>query len=218
MRLSDKQIAVYGAGGFGRGIAWLAQVCGNEVVCFIDDDELKIGKIFNEIPVLTLEEARKKYPHTRVVVAVNEPKARESIVSKVINSGFTFATLVHPHVELSPWVKIGEGSIIREGCNFSVNIVLGRHVILNMDCTIGHDAVLDDYVTLAPGAHISGYNHLGKRVNIGTGAVVINGTQEEPLVIGDDAIVGAGACVIRPVPPGVTVVGVPARPIEKRLR
>ena len=50
---------------------------------------------------------------------------------------------------------------------------------------------------------------------MGTGAVIINGTEEAPLVIGDDAVIGAGAVVTKSVPPGVTVVGVPARPIRK---
>jgi len=57
--------------------------------------------------------------------------------------------------------------------------------------------------------------HLGKRAYIGTGAVVINGTQENPIVIGDDAVVGAGACVTKTVPAGLTVVGVPAKPLQR---
>jgi len=76
--------------------------------------------------------------------------------------------------------------------------------------------MMGDFTTLAPGVHISGCVHLGKRVYVGTGAVIINGTQEEPIVIGDDAVIGAGACVIKSVPTGQTVVGVPARPLPRK--
>jgi UDP-3-O-[3-hydroxymyristoyl] glucosamine N-acyltransferase len=91
---------------------------------------------------------------------------------------------------------------------------LGRHVQINLDCTIGHDVVMGDYTTLTPGVHVSGYVEFGKRVYVGTGAVFVNGSVDHPLMIGDDAIIGAGACVAKPVPPGETVVGVPAKPIK----
>ena len=61
--------------------------------------------------------------------------------------------------------------------------------------------------------HISGYVHVGKRVYIGTGAVIVNGTEESPVIIGDDVTIGAGACVTKSIPSNSNVVGVPAKPI-----
>ena len=72
---------------------------------------------------------------------------------------------------------------------------------------------MGDFTTLAPGVHVSGCVHFGKRVYVGTGAVIINGTRDNPLILGDDAVVGAGACVTKSVPPATTVVGVPAKPL-----
>jgi acetyltransferase-like isoleucine patch superfamily enzyme len=77
--------------------------------------------------------------------------------------------------------------------------------------------VLGDFTTLSPGVHISGWVHVGARVYIGTGAVIINGTAESPLRIGDGAIIGAGACVTKSVESLTTVVGIPARPLAARL-
>lgn len=213
--MAIEQVAIYGGGGFGRGIAWLAQRCDAQVVCLIDDDATLQGRLLNGLPVMTLPAAREMFPDARVVVAVGRPATRELLVSKAAGAGYGFATLVHPRVELSPWLEIGEGTVIRDGCSFSVNVVLGRHVHVNMNCTVGHDVTVEDFVTLFPGVHVSGYVHLGKRVNVGAGAVIVNGVRDAVLTLGDDAVVGAGAVVTKSVPPGVTVVGVPARPIER---
>jgi acetyltransferase-like isoleucine patch superfamily enzyme len=68
-----------------------------------------------------------------------------------------------------------------------------------------------DYTTLAPGVHVSGLVHFGERVYVGTGAVISNGTREQPLTIGHDAVIGAGACVTESVGAGLVVAGAPAR-------
>ena len=114
---------------------------------------------------------------------------------------------------MSKRVEIGEGSIVCSGNILTTNIRLGKHVHLNLGCTVGHDAVLGNFATLAPGVHISGWVTLEPSVYIGTGASVINGVEGEPLIIGRNAVVGAGACVIRNVPPNTTVVGIPAKPL-----
>jgi acetyltransferase-like isoleucine patch superfamily enzyme len=83
-------------------------------------------------------------------------------------------------------------------------------------CTIGHDVTVDAFSTLLPGVRVAGCVRIGRGAYIGSGATIINGTPDKPLVVGDDAVVGAGACVTRSVAPGVTVAGVPARPLTKR--
>jgi len=50
---------------------------------------------------------------------------------------------------------------------------------------------MGDVKTLAPGVNISGFVHIGKRVYIGTGAVISNGSKKNPLIIE----IGAGAPV-----------------------
>jgi serine acetyltransferase len=80
---------------------------------------------------------------------------------------------------------------------------------------VGHDARIGDFTTLTYGVHVSGWVHIGKRVFVGAGAVIINGTEDAPLTIGDDVVIGAGAVVTKPVVAGLTVVGVPARPLQK---
>lgn len=218
--MSVQQIAIYGAGGFAREVAWLVQSCNVDqqryaVVCFIDDNPATHGTLINGIPSMSLEAAPQKFPEAAVVVAVGTPQTRQKMVERAAALGFGFATIIHPRTEMSQWIEIGEGTVVCAGNILTTNIVLGKQVQINLDCTIGHDVVMQDYATLAPGVHVSGCVHIGKRVYIGTGAVIINGTIDRPLVIEDDAVVGAGAVVTKSVPPGVTVVGVPARPLQK---
>jgi len=213
------KVAVYGAGGSAREVAWLAESCMSqdgpyEVVCFIDDNQEKWGSVLNEIPVMGLEAAKLQFPNARVVSGIGSPRIRQLTMEKAAAAGFSFATLIHSAVEYSRFVEFGQGVTVCVGCILTTNIVLGEHVQINVDCTISHDVVMGAFTTLAPGVHVPGAVHFGKRVLVGTGAVFINGKQERPLVIGDDAVVGAGACVTKPVKAGTTVAGVPARLIK----
>lgn len=215
------QIAIYGAGGSAREVAWLAQQCaGNdfrpkyEVVCLIDDDPARHGELVNGIPIYGLPGLRQKFPSAKMVGGVGDSHARQKLMERAAEAGFAFESIIHPTALLSPSVEHGEGAVIYPGNILTTNLKVGRHLQTNVHCTISHDAIVGDYVTLGPGVHISGWVQLGDRVTIGAGATIINGSKTGRLTIGDDAVVGAGACVIRPVLPGVTVAGVPAKPIS----
>ncbi len=137
-------LAVYGAGGSAREVAWLAQCCNLEkeryrVVCFVDDDEATHGTLLNGIPVVALAEARMRFPEARIVGGVGRPLVRQHLMEKAAAVGFGFETLVHPLVQCSSWLEIGAGTVICAGSILTVNIVVGQHVQINLDCTIHHD-------------------------------------------------------------------------------
>lgn len=218
--MSSIPVCVYGAGGFGREVAWLLTECSHDgtpytPVAFVDDNESNWGAMTNGVPVMGLEEASTHHPDAFVVGGIGAPAVRQKTMERALAHGLQFLTLIHPRVERSKWIEYGEGSLICAGNILTTNIVLGKQVQLNLDCTIGHDVILDDYATLAPGVHVSGFVHMGARAYAGTGAVIINGTPDKPLIIGADAVIGAGACVTKSVEPGVTVVGVPAKPLSR---
>jgi sugar O-acyltransferase (sialic acid O-acetyltransferase NeuD family) len=216
-------IVIFGAGGFAREVAWLAECVarGNAATapcCFVErDGSPLIGTALNELPVLGAREARDRFPSARATIAIGDPRLRERIADQALGVGFEFASLVHPNVEMSRFVSFGDGAVVCAGTTLTTNIECGRQVQINLDCTIGHDVILGDFATLAPGVHLSGNVHVERGAYIGTGATIINGEEGAPLRIGAGAVVGAAACVTKDVPPGVTVVGIPARPLgEKR--
>jgi sugar O-acyltransferase (sialic acid O-acetyltransferase NeuD family) len=210
-------LIIYGAGGFGREAAWLAlqirEAGGPYVpVCFADDLETLQGTELNDLPVYSLEEASTRFPGAAVVATAGKPLAREEAFARCVSARLQPATLIHPRAEVARTATIGEGSVICAGCVISTGVALGRGIQLNWHTTVGHDASLGDFSTTAPGVRVSGWVHAGKRVYFGANAVVLQGTWNNPLTIGDDAVIGASTCVLRAAASGVTLFGVPARP------
>ncbi len=209
-----RRLFIFGAGGFGREVAWLAdQIYRKRVeIEFLLDTESSETHV-NGIPIRRLDDVEPA-PEDAFVVAVGDPIARERLVQKCRRRGLRETSLVHPGVEASRFVTFGSGSIVCAGAIATVNIAIGAHVHVNLDCTIGHDVHIGDYATLSPGVHVSGNVIIGSRVFVGTGATIINGKPGHPLTIGDDAVIAAGTCVTASVEEKALVAGVPA--VRKR--
>ena len=112
-------------------------------------------------------------------------------------------------------VQLGEGAVLCPFVTLTSNIRIGQHFHANIYSYVAHDCVVGDFVTFAPGVMCNGNVHVEDHAYIGTGAVIKQGLPGAPLVIGRGAVVGMGAVVTKSVPPGVTVVGNPARPLIK---
>jgi len=210
-------IAIFGAGGFGREVLTLIQGINRaeltyNIIGFFDDGVSK-GTVVNGFPVLgCVNDLNNWSSELAVTVAVGNPQIKKRIVERIHNPRVKFPTLVHPSVIMgdSERIRIGEGSIVCAGCILTTDIQVGRFVILNLACTVGHDAVLSDYSAFMPTCNISGEVTVGEAVFIGTGACIINQVN-----IGGFAVIGAGAVIIGDIPPKCTAVGVPAKEVKR---
>ena len=209
------RLYIFGAGGSGREIAWLAEQCWGRAVesIFLVDHQAYLSAPVNGVPVMLLADVVPD-EHDHFVIAIGDPTVRRKVVADCLGVGLRPATLVHPRVEMSDRVEVGQGAVICAGSIATAGVVVGRHVHVNLACTISHDVRIGDYTTLSPGVHIAGNVDIGREVFIGTGANIINGRAGAPLVIGDGAVIAAGACIIRSVESGALMAGVPA--VRKR--
>jgi len=203
-----KNIIIYGSGGFGKELTWIVERCQRKVVCFIDDDKTKN---FNNIEVNSFSEGIMKYPNSEFLVSVGDPKIRRFLTRKMLEKKIKPSTIISPDVLYSSSVSIGIGTVVCPGNIMTCNIQIGNYNQINLGCTIGHDVIIGDFVTLSPGVHISGNVIIESGVFIGTGAVILNGTKDKPIRIGENSIIGAGSCVNRDVIAGKIVFGVPAK-------
>lgn len=198
------QLYIAGAGGFGRETLDVALALGIAVDAFLDDQ--LAGEQRRGLPVFALDDAASG---ARFVVAIADPGARRLVAARLRSAGLTPHTLVHPRATLAADTTLGEGCIVLAGAYVSSSVSVGDHVQINYNATIGHDAVLEDYVTVLPGGNVSGTSVLRTGATVGANAVVLQGR-----ALGVDAFVGAGAVVTRDVPDATRVAGVPARPLR----
>jgi sugar O-acyltransferase (sialic acid O-acetyltransferase NeuD family) len=140
-----------------------------------------------------------------LVVSVQGP-ARPALFDKILQRGGGLPVVSHPTATVSTTATIGVGTILSAGVIVQSDTRIGRFCVLNTACTVDHDNLVGDRVSIAPGAHTAGRVTICDGAFIGLGAMIING-----VTVGRRASVGAGAVVVRDVPEGVTVVGNPAR-------
>lgn len=214
-----KNLYIVGAGGLGRQIAWIVERINEKeaswnLAGFIDEDIVLKGQVLNGIPVVGgIDVLSQLEGPVWLVTAFGSVRTRKAVVERICSIGrddIHFATLIDPSVIISKWVEIGEGSVICAGSIVTVNITIGKHVLVNWDCTVGHDSTLGDFCTLSPSSNICGNVHIGKFVDIGVGAQVIQGKS-----IVSNTTVGAGAVVVKDIEDSGVYIGIPAKQLKR---
>ena len=121
-------------------------------------------------------------------------KWRLYFLSRAVSQHSRFLT----GIEIHPGAKIGNGVFIDHGAG----------VVIGETCEIRDNVTIYQGVTLGGTGKDTGKRHptICSNVIIGTDAIILG-----PITIGEGAKIGAGAIVLKDVPPGNTIVGEPAR-------
>lgn len=202
--------AIIGAGGFAQEVynCLLQRLERDQIrnftVDFVVDDQY-----FSETPIFGKTPQRlSEYDFTTksILIGIADVSVRSRIARQL--NAFHFGTLIHPSASIGLNVSIGAGSIICQNVVLTCNIHLGAHTHLNLHTTIGHDCVIGDFFTTAPGVNISGSCTIGSHVYMGTQVAV-----REKIRIADHVTVGMGGMVLKNITESGVYIGFPVKKV-----
>ena len=207
------RLLIVGAGGFGREVLnWAQDVNLHkrdwDVAGFLDANPAALDAYDCDFRVLADPLTYVPQPEDRFICAIGHTRTKLRICQQLMQRGAHFVSLIHPSAVIGNRCSIGAGCILCPGVVVTADVTIADFVTVNVNSTIGHDAVVGMGCTLSGHVDVTGFASLGEGVFLGSHAVVLPSA-----VIGDYAIVGAGSVVLRRVKPGATVMGVPAKQI-----
>jgi sugar O-acyltransferase (sialic acid O-acetyltransferase NeuD family) len=222
MELDIKPLyAIYGASGCGRGVLpvaddMLSGRLGPSAYNLVFVDDSPAAPQINGRRVMRYEEFVGAPAASRAIcIAIADSSVRQRLAERCRRDNIASFGVTAANVVVMDDVVIGEGAVLSPFVTLTSNIRIGRYFHANLYSYVEHDSVIGDYVTFAPAVRCNGNVVIEDHVYLGASCTLRQGKPGAPLVIGRGAVVGMGAVVTHSVPPGVTVVGNPARPLAE---
>lgn len=218
-----KLYGLFGAGGFAREVmpaayemlAMANDTTGWELVFVVADHQepMRVNghRVMSEAEFLAHEADEKWFN-----IAIADCKIRERIALTMLAADIRPFSILASNVVCYEQNEIGPGAILCSFVTVTSNATIGKFFHANIYCYVAHDCVIGDFVTFAPNVHCNGRIVVEDYAYIGTGAVIREGTDSRPLVIGKGSTIGMGAVVTKSVAPFTTVVGNPAVEFRKQ--
>ncbi|HET8859091.1 NeuD/PglB/VioB family sugar acetyltransferase [Marivirga sp.] len=207
------EIAIYGAGGFGREVNLIVQQLikkgySYHFLGFFDDEDKssELGKSY----LGNTEKLNNWKSPISIAVAIGDGKVRKKVVERITNPIVEFSKVVSPFAIFNDIINVGTGSIICAGANLTTNIKVKDFVVINLNATVGHDCQLENFSSVMPGVNLAGHVKLKECAFVGSGANVLNGVE-----MGENSVLGAGGVLTKNLEANKTAIGVPAKILEK---
>ena len=204
-------LGIYGSGGAGKEVNDILRESPEvakewEKAVFIDDT-VESGEYWG-LERYTFEDFQKKYPPelAKVVIAVGEPKLRETLYGRVKAAGYFLATIVHATATVSEKVTLGEGVVLQDGVRVSAETELGANTFVNHRSMIGHNTKIGKHCQISANVMIAGWVDIGDTVFAGVSSCIRDRTK-----VGEHTILSMGSVVLKDVRPYKIVLGNPAR-------
>lgn len=210
-----RRIGIFGTSGMAREAGDIAFELGLEPV-YVARDQTEMDACYFTAKVI-LESDLDRNEEIGYVIGIGDNGIRQRIAQRYA-SRLRFANLIHPSASFGKGqrelIEVKQGVIVCAGVRFTNNIQVGDFCIFNLNSTVSHDVVIDEYVYVAPGAHITGNVHIETRAWIGIGVAINQGTESIKRRIGADTTIGSGAVVVKDCEPNGIYAGIPARRIK----
>ena len=206
---------IIGAKGFAKEVLEiLYQMNFSDGIMFFDDISDGLPKIlFNKFMILrNLDEVKDIFKNdNRFTIGIGKPSQRYQLSKKFEELGGNIFSTISPYVHIGHFNNIIDSGVnIMTGTVITNDVQILKGVLINLNCTIGHDSVIERFCELSPGVHISGHSYIEEFTTIGTGAVILPGIR-----IGRNSVIGAGSVVNKDIPSDSIAIGVPAKVIHK---
>lgn len=209
-----KDIAIFGAGGFGKEIACLIKQINDikpqwNFLGFFDDGKKKGLQISHYGKVLGGMAELNDFPsELALTISIGNPSSLRGVRERITNDKIYFPNIIAPTFGISDpeAFNIGQGNVIGHGCAVSCDVTIGDFNILNADIVMGHDAKMGNYNVIMPDIRISGEVEIGDCNLIGVGSIIL-----QQIKVGNNVHLGAGAVLMTKPKDGGTYIGNPAK-------
>lgn len=204
------KVVLIGAGAHAKVIAdMLLQMKRYEIVGLIDS-KLKDG--FMGLSIIGDDNYLKELYDVGVqkaFISIGSNRVRREVFYKAQKLGFEMINIISSSAVISSYVEMGQGIAIMPGVVVNAFTKIGDGCILNTNSSVDHDGDIGKFVHIAPGSAVAGSVSIGENTFCGVGSKII-----DKIDIGKNVVIGAGGVVTMDINDGLTVVGVPAKPIN----